>query len=281
MVRHLDGVLIGAGLVHTGADVLKQILVVARAELRDDVLCGQCLDGFVLGDNRTLGQHDVLWAFLAVVDHVHGVIVVGLEQSHNKQVVGQQHDLLGRRVAVGILDTLVHVDAACAAVAETTGSRWALDRRGCVLAFRSLGFVVLIERLIERLVFILGLRRTWGQTDFFLGGVELNHTTHTQWVRDLAEVGAACADAGVLAVHLQAGVWPLDLLPLLLHALWLIRVHVRQALGILLAVVLAALGPRQQPTPHGLKPVLGGVLHVVHELPTAGALDGLVEQLLE
>ena len=127
VVRHLDGVLIGAGLVHTGADVLKQVLVVASAELRDDVLCGQRLHRLVLGDNRPLGQHDVLRAFLAVVDHVNGVIVVGLEQTHNKQVVGQQHDLLGRRVPIGVVCALLHVHATCAAVAKTTGGRRALN----------------------------------------------------------------------------------------------------------------------------------------------------------
>ena len=243
VVGHLDGLLVRTGFVHTGADVLKQVLVVASAELRDDVLRGQRLDGLVLGHDGLLREHDLLWAFLAIVDHMHGVLVVGLEQAHNKQVKGQQHDLLGCGLTVSVLVASLHVHAACAAVAKATWSAGSSHCRGGG-SFAVLGFVVGVQFLINAgLVVVFGLHLTGCQADFFLGGVELNDTAKPQGVGDLAKVRAAGADAGVLAVHLQAGVWAFDLLPLLLHALGLVGVQVRQALRILQAVILTALGP--------------------------------------
>ena len=179
------------------------------------------------------------------------MIVLGIEDVHHEHVVRQDgHHLLGLSPVV-LLYHALNVHAALVAVGKTFWRWWALD--GALLRCKD----VAGRRNVDR--------------DFFFFGGDTHLTAQRQRVGDLAPVLAACADAGVLRVELDAGVWALDAAQLLVHALGWVRVHLAEPCSRLVGVI-ALLGQRQQPAPDRLHPVLCRILNVVGQLPAAVAL---------
>ena len=198
---------------------------------------------------------------LAVADDakVNLVRAVVVQDVHREDRVGTQEQQLLGLVAVSVVVNLLQEHAAVAAIGVAP---WWLG----------------LSELDS-----IGLGRSVAGHSNLNGRFFPDHshvTPEDQRVGDLAPVGAAAADAGLRIVHSRAGVRPLDLGQLLVHALFVVGVQAAEPRTRPVAVI-TDLGPTEHPTPDRLHAVIRCVLDVVFELTATRACASFCVDVFE
>ena len=131
--RDFDRGLLGRHLLNAGADVLVEVLVVACAKRRHDVLAGQLLDRVVLGSQCPLWQQHLTHLAIAHHAEMHLVYAVVIQNIHGEDVMCTQKYLFCDVVAVLTYLAALHEHAAVLAVRIPIGRLRAHDLHGWLI----------------------------------------------------------------------------------------------------------------------------------------------------